>query len=110
MSKEFSRLARGLSRIDRIGRTSNRQITMKSADSFLSPEELVGEEWAEWYLRTPIERWEQSSVLWQTYLTLGCSLEPESDTQSPFFDGSAPGSVSAYGRPGLRVLRSGRVQ
>lgn len=70
MSKEFSRLARGLSRIDRIGRTSNRQITMKFADSDLSAEELVGEEWAEWYLLTPIERWEQSSVLWQTYLTL----------------------------------------
>jgi hypothetical protein len=71
---------------------------MKPADSYLSPEELVGEEWAEWYLLTPIERWQQSSILWQTYLTLGCSLETEPDTQSPFFDGSAPGSVSAYGR------------
>ena len=71
---------------------------MKPADSDLSAEELVGEEWAEWYLLTPIERWQQSSILWQTYLTLGGSLEPESDTQSPFFDGRAPGSVSAHGR------------
>jgi hypothetical protein len=83
---------------------------MKPAHSDLSPEELVGEEWAEWCLLTPIERWEQSSVLWQTYLTLGGSLDPEPDTQSPFFGGGAPGSVSAHGRPGLRVLRSGRVQ
>ena len=83
---------------------------MKLADSDLSPEELVGEEWAEWYLLTPIERWQQSSILWQTYLALGGSLDPEPDTQSPFFDGSTPGSVSAHGRPGLRVLRSGRVQ
>ena len=83
---------------------------MKPADSYFSPEELVGEEWAEWYLLTPIERWQQSSILWQTYLTLGGSLDPEPDTQSPFFDGSTPGSVSAHGRPGLRVLRSGRVQ
>jgi hypothetical protein len=74
---------------------------MKPADSDLSPEELVGEAWAEWYLLTPIERWEQSSVLWQTYLTLRGSLDPEPDTQSPFFDGSTPGSVSAHGRLGL---------
>jgi hypothetical protein len=83
---------------------------MTPADSDLSAEELVGEEWAECYLLTPIERWEQSSVLWQTYLTLGGSLDPEPDTQSPFFDSGALGSVSAHGRPGLRVLRSGRVQ
>ena len=93
-----------------MGRACNRQITMKPGVSDLSPEELVGEEWAEWYLLTPIERWQQSSILWQTYLTLGGSLDPEPDTQSPFFDGSTPGSVSAHGRPGLRVLRSGRVQ
>jgi hypothetical protein len=83
---------------------------MKPGASDLSPQELVGEEWAEWYLLTPIERWQQSSILWQTYLALGVSLEPELDTQSPFFDGSAPGSVSAHGRPSLRVLRSGRAQ
>jgi hypothetical protein len=52
----------------------------------ISAEELVGEEWAEWYSLTPIERWRQSSKLWETYLALGGSLDPEPDTQSPFFD------------------------
>ena len=75
-----------------------------------TPEELVGEEWASWYKMTPIERWQASSNLWQTYLTLGGSLDPEPDTQSPFFDGSVKGALSAHGRSGLRVLRSGRVQ
>ena len=78
--------------------------------SHLSPEELVGDEWAAWYRLTPLERWQESSVLWQTYLTLGGSLDPEPDTQSPFFDGGAPSSLPTHGWSGLRVLRSGRVQ
>ena len=44
------------------------------------------EEWADWYTLTPLERLEESSKLWQTYLKLGGSLDPEPDTQSPFFD------------------------
>ena len=71
-------------------------------------EELVGEEWAEWYRLTPLERWREQK-LWQAYLSLGGSLDTEPDTQSPFFDQSAPGARVADGRPGLRVLRRGRV-
>lgn len=52
-----------------------------------------GEEWADWYALTPQQRWEESSKLWQTYLALGGSLDPEPDTQSPFFDGDAAGAV-----------------
>jgi hypothetical protein len=55
----------------------------------IQPEELVGGEWAEWYRLTPAQRWLESEKLWQTYLALGGSLDPEPDTQSPFFD--APG-------------------
>lgn len=76
-----------------------------STPSAISPEELVGEEWASWYRLTPLQRWEESSKLWQTYLTLGGSLDPEPDTQSTFFDGSLPGAVPAHGRPGVRVPR-----
>ena len=75
----------------------------------ISPEELVGVEWASWYRLTPLQRWEESAKLWQTYLTLGGSLDPEPDTQSPFFDGSSPGAMSAHGRAGLRVLRRSGV-
>ena len=52
----------------------------------IQAEELVGGEWAEWYRLTPVQRWLESEKLWQTYLTLGGSLDPEPDTQSPFFD------------------------
>jgi hypothetical protein len=75
----------------------------------IEPEELVGEEWAEWYRLTPQERWTESEKLWTAYLALGGSLDPEPDTDSPFFDPQAPGAVPAHGRAGLRVLRRGGV-
>ena len=72
--------------------------------SMISAEELVGAEWAEWYRLTPVQRWQESEKLWQTYLALGGSLDPEPDTQSPFFDASAARSRPAHGRTGVRVL------
>jgi len=75
----------------------------------ISPEELVGEEWAEWYRLTPLERWRESEKLWQSYLLLGGSLDPEPDTQSPFFDASAQSTRAADGWPGVRVIRRSRV-
>ena len=62
-------------------------------------------EWAEWYALTPLERLEESSTLWHTYLELGGSLDPEPDTQSPFFDPEEWRAVALDGRPGLRVVR-----
>jgi hypothetical protein len=75
----------------------------------IQPEEVVEGEWAEWYRLTPVQRWLESEKLWQTYLALGGSLDPEPDTQSPFFDARAPRPRPAHGRSGLRVLRRGRV-
>ena len=75
----------------------------------ISAEELVGEEWADWYSLTPMERWRESAKLWEVYLSLGGSLDPEPDTQSPFFDREAPSSRPVDGRPGLRVVRRSRV-
>lgn len=39
----------------------------------------------EWYAMTPEERFLASMKLWETYILLGGSLEPEPDTQSPFY-------------------------
>ena len=75
----------------------------------ISAEQLVGEELANWYSLTPMERWRESAKLWQEYLAMGGSLDPEPDTQSPFFDPSAPSSRPVDGRAGLRVVRRGRV-
>lgn len=75
----------------------------------ISAEELVGEELAEWYSLTPMERWRQSAKLWETYLALGGSLDPEPDTHSPFFDRSSPSSRPIDGRPGMHPIRRRRV-
>jgi len=72
-------------------------------------EDLVGDEWAEWYRLTPIQRWRESEKLWITYLALGGSLDPEPDTQSPFFDAKAPRTSAVDGRSSVRVLRRGRI-
>ena len=75
----------------------------------IEAEELVGAEWAEWYRMTPAERWQESEKLWQTYLTLGGSLDPEPDTQSPFFDAKAPRKRATHGRSGMRIIRRSGV-
>jgi hypothetical protein len=75
----------------------------------IAPEELVGEEWAEWYRLTPARRWLKTETLWAIYLSLGGSLDPEPDTQSPFFDAEQWRPGVAHGRPGVRVIRRGGI-
>lgn len=71
----------------------------------ISAEELVGEELAEWYSLTPMERFLESEKLWEIYLSLGGSLDPEPDTQSPFFDRTAQSSRPVDGRSGVHIVR-----
>jgi hypothetical protein len=71
----------------------------------LSAEDLVGDEWAEWYRLSPAERWRETEKLWQSFLALGGSLDPEPDTQSPFFDPETSRRGPAHGRSSLRVIR-----
>ena len=40
----------------------------------IQPEQLVGDEWAEWYRLTPAQRWQESEKLWQIYLALAVIL------------------------------------
>ena len=75
----------------------------------IKPEEIVGEEWGSWYRLSPQERWHESEKLWQVYLHFGGSLEPEPDTQSPFFDPSAPNTQTANGQSDMCVLRRTRI-
>lgn len=72
-------------------------------------EQTAGAQWAEWYFLTPQQRWREQDKLWEIYLAHGGSLEPEPDSQSPFFDAEEWRALSAHGRPGLRVLRRGGV-
>lgn len=72
-------------------------------------DELLDPEWQAWYALTPQERWRETEKLWAFYLSVGGSLDPEPDSQSPF-DSLYPRSpVPADGRAGLRVIRRGRV-
>jgi hypothetical protein len=66
-------------------------------------------EWAEWYLLTPQQRWAETEKLWQHYLAIGGSLDPEPDTQSPFFDVATWRATSLDGRSGVRVVRRNGV-
>ena len=78
-------------------------------ESRIEAEDLVGDEWAEWYRLTPQQRWRESEKLWEVYLSLGGSLDPEPDPQSPFFDEDEWRANASDGRPGLRVIRRGGV-
>lgn len=68
-------------------------------------EELYEPEWVDWFRMTPQQRWQESAKLWQHYLAVGGSLDPEPDPQSPFYDPEAPCRTPADGRPGVRVIR-----
>ena len=78
--------------------------------AMISAKELVGEEWAEWYSMTPMERWEESGKLWEMYLAMGGSLDPEPDPQSPFFDPDDPQSFPIDGGRELRLVRRNGVR
>ncbi len=69
-----------------------------------------GDSWREWYCLTPLERWHESMKIWEFYLPVRGSLDPEPDHQNPFDAFLPRGLAPAYGRSGLRVLRRGRVE
>lgn len=71
----------------------------------LDPNDFVEPEWAEWYRLTPQERFRESAKLLEHYLAMGGSLEPEPDTQSPFFDEQEWRESARHGRPGMHLLR-----
>jgi hypothetical protein len=66
-------------------------------------------EWAAWYALTPLERLEESCRLWETYLKLGGTLDPEPNSQSPFFNPQEWRACAVDGRAGLRVVRRSGV-
>lgn len=75
----------------------------------IEPEELVGEEWASWYRLSPRERFERQDEMWAIFRALGGSLDPEPDTQSPFFDEQEWRENAVDGRPGVRIIRRGGI-
>jgi hypothetical protein len=75
----------------------------------LSLEDICEGEWVDWYKLTPLERWHESEKLLANYISIGGSLDPEPDSQSPFDAGGPASPRLVDGGPGLRVLRRGGV-
>jgi hypothetical protein len=63
----------------------------------IESEEIVGGEWAEWYRLTPLQRWHASGELWEHYLQIGGSLDPERGPySSPFLHAVASRSTNGW--------------
>ncbi len=67
------------------------------------------DEWQEWYRLTPQQRWNETEKLWSFYLSVGGSLDPEPDSQSPFDSFYGERTRPVDGGPGVRVVRRGGV-
>ena len=87
------------------------EISRSTAPPLRSPamERHVDPEVLDWYRLSPQERWTESMRLWDTFRLLGGKLEPESDSQSPFYDAGERRRSPAHGRPGLHSVRRGGV-
>ena len=51
----------------------------------VDPEDIIEPEWLEWYRKTPQERLLATEQAWANYIELGGSLDPDVDSQSPFW-------------------------
>jgi len=66
---------------------------------------FFNEEEEEWAKLSPQQRYIESNKLWSTYLTLGGSLDPEPDSQSPFDFPELQRAFPADGRAGVHFIR-----
>jgi hypothetical protein len=71
----------------------------------LRADEIAGDEWDAVYALSPAECFLESAKLWETHLALGGSLEPEPDTQSPFFNPEEWRENAPHGGTGVHTLR-----
>jgi hypothetical protein len=83
------------------------QTDSMSTESTSAP--LFEGEWEQWYRMTPQQRWRESRKLWEFFLAIGGSLDPEPDSQSPFDPDYEPRQIPLDGRTGVRIVRRSRV-
>ena len=75
----------------------------------ITVEDLCEPEWADWYRMTPQQRWIESQRLLAQFLAFRGTLEPQPDSQSPFYDAEASRPVPPDERPGVHVIRRSGV-
>jgi len=63
----------------------------------------------EWLSLTPVQRIKESGKLWELYLSLGGSLDPDPDPQSPFYFPEVRSKKSSNRRTGVHYLRRRRI-
>ena len=87
------------------------QATTTAEPRYGSPamERCVEEEVLDWYRMSPRDRWAESLRLWDTFILLGGQLEPEPDSQSPFYDWRSRRRGTTNGRSSVRAVRRSRV-
>ena len=71
----------------------------------INPEDILEPEWVYWYSLTAQERFAEFAEMWKVYIAYGGSLDPDPDTQSPFFDQEEWSALHAHGRPGVYPIR-----
>jgi hypothetical protein len=71
---------------------------------------MIDLESEEWYHLTPAQRFVESMRLWETFLLLGGTCEPEPDSQSPFYFEETSRPRSPHGRPGVHPVRRRRTR
>ena len=81
----------------------------RTAEPLTDEEQFTEPEWLEWYALTPQQRWAESEKLWVHYMAIGGRLDPEPDTQSPFFDPNTSGEEPGHGWAGLHAIRRSGV-
>ena len=69
------------------------------------------EQWQSWYRLTSQERWRETEKLWEFYLLVGGSLDPEPDSQSPF-DADFPQvpPLADNSRPDFLITKLGTIK
>lgn len=60
----------------------------------------------EWLKLTPAQRLKESGKLWELYISLGGNLDPEPDTQSPFYFQKTQSKKPVNRRTGKHNIRS----
>jgi hypothetical protein len=72
-------------------------------------DDFADEEWQDWYGLSPEEQFLEAQKLYEVFLLMGGTLDPEPDSQSPFNDFQIPLESIADGRSGLYSVRRGGV-
>ncbi len=89
-SSQSARRVRSIPVFSSAGLARRERVFLSGTES-LALAHICSEEWLDWYRLSPWERLSESQKMWPTFLALGGSLDPEPETQSPFYSSEGAG-------------------